>query len=268
MLLLPACAPAWTGAESARYVMPSASIARVLPIDLGLFFERHYDRAMLRLNHTETGFDPAELWRPSEFAATLGAMASDGKLAPGSKAVTTYGGDMPPIPEGATAEEAAGVVQRRMADGVSFLLKFEYVSPAHRPLKWLSDALFNLTGIPASIHLYCSAAGSRVLSPHTDPYDVLVWQLAGSKAWRACVPRDELGRAAGGMAAGAAGAAGAASRLSDSQRCLLQELARESIRGCTRYSVNDTDSLRCDDFTMGAGDVLYMPKGVVSHTAP
>ena len=25
----------------------------------------------------------------------------------------------------------------------------------------------------------------QVLKPHTDPYDVLVWQLVGRKAWRA-----------------------------------------------------------------------------------
>ena len=26
-----------------------------------------------------------------------------------------------------------------------------------------------------------------MLPPHTDPYDVLVWQLTGTKNWRACV---------------------------------------------------------------------------------
>ena len=46
--------------------------------------------------------------------------------------------------------------------------------------------------MPASVHLYCSASGSQVLNPHTDPYDVLVWQLQGTKRWRACVPRKEI----------------------------------------------------------------------------
>ena len=60
-------------------------------------------------------------------------------------------------------------------------------------MKQLTDDLFNLTGIPPSIHLYCSAAGAKVLKPHTDPYDVLVWQLVGAKRWRGInpIPRRE-----------------------------------------------------------------------------
>ena len=54
-------------------------------------------------------------------------------------------------------------------------------------MKWLADALFAVTGIPASIHLYASAPGAQVLPPHTDPYDVLVWQLTGTKHWHTCL---------------------------------------------------------------------------------
>ena len=57
----------------------------------------------------------------------------------------------------------------------------------------------------------------------------------------------------------------AAGDLSDAQRCLLQELARDNVEGCTTYSVDDTHALVCEDFTMGPGDVLYMPKGVVHY---
>jgi len=152
--------------------------------------------------------------------------------------------------------EAADVMLNKLDGGMSFMLSFEKVSPSHRPLKWLSDALFNLTGIPASIHLYCSAAGSKVLDPHTDPYDVLVWQLVGSKAWRACVPRKEIASRLETMTD---------IPLSDAQRCLLQELAKDNIKGCTKYTAEDTDSLLCEDFVMSPGDVLYMPKGVVHY---
>ena len=53
--------------------------------------------------------------------------------------------------------------------------------------------------------------------------------------------------------------------MSDAQRCLLQELARGNIKGCTSYSVDDVEALVCEDFTMAPGDVLYMPKGVVHY---
>ena len=69
-----------------------------------------------------------------------------------------------------------------MGAGTSFVFKFEYFSAHSRPLIWLSRSLFNLTGIPASIHLYASAAGAQVLNPHTDPYDVLVWQARAASA--------------------------------------------------------------------------------------
>ena len=66
-----------------------------------------------------------------------------------------------------------------------------------------------------------------MLPPHTDPYDVLVWQLTGSKSWRACVPREELGSRTFNVSR----------PLSDAQRCLLQELVRDNIGGCTSYTV-------------------------------
>ena len=60
-----------------------------------------------------------------------------------------------------------------------------------------------------------------MLPPHTDPYDVLVWQLTGSKNWRACVPREELASRTFNMSR----------PLSDSQRCLLQVRVRVRVRG-------------------------------------
>ena len=50
--------------------------------------------------------------------------------------------------------------------------------------------------------LLASAPGSQVLDPHTDPYDVLVWQVKGRKSWRACVPRQEIAAGKGGAASG------------------------------------------------------------------
>ena len=239
------------------------------------FFADYYDRGMLRLNHAtqqqlkqHQSTWPAEVPRePTKPGASLWAlehdlerdltgMHADGKLVAGTSAVTAHGGSYNPVASDiASPASAHEFLKRKLQANVSLVLKYELVSAHHRPLKWISDALFNLTGIPASIHLYASAAGSRVLKPHTDPYDVLVHQLSGTKQWRACVPQNEV--ASTGYNTGV--------DLTDAQRCLLQELARDSIQGCTQYTIDDTHSMLCEDFTMAPGDFLYMPKGVVHY---
>ena len=156
------------------------AVSTVLPISLEKFFTSHFNRDMLRLNHTATRLDvERHLWNRSELLGNIASMVEDGKMQAGSSAVGIHSGGSFKLPtEPQTAEEAVKSLDAAMAKGTSFTLKFEYVSPSLRPLKWLSEGLFNLTGIPASVHLYCSAAGARVLDPHTDPYDVLVWHLS------------------------------------------------------------------------------------------
>ena len=196
------------------------------------------------------------MWARADFAANLAAIVDDGKArAPGVvKPYAAKGKEKYQLPDGVSAAEAASLLEAELMGGTSFVLAFEKVSEQRRPMKWLADALFAVTVIPASIHLYASAPGAQVLPPHTDPYDVLVWQLTGTKNWRACVPREEL----------ASRTFNVSRPLSDSQRCLLQELVRGNIEGCNTYSVDDAaTSLSCEDFVMAPGDVLYMPKGVV-----
>ena len=256
----------WTGSEDALLPDDAAQAAlptSVLPFSLHDFFLRHYDRSMLRLNHTQTGFDPRSLWGPADFASNIAAIVADSKAHDGG-VIKPY---RPPdpntkkanksalLPADVSPERAVTLLEQFLANGTSFVLAFEKMSEVHRPFKWLADALFAVTGIPASIHLYCSAHGAEVLGPHTDPYDVLVWQLQGSKSWRACVPKEELGLRTFNVS----------EPLSDAQRCLLQELVRDNIRGCTSYTVDDQKTLECEEFTMAPGDVIYMPKGVVHH---
>ena len=45
---------------------------------------------MLRLNHTETGFDPDTMWARSQLMANLNALAADGQLRVGG-AVKVFG---------------------------------------------------------------------------------------------------------------------------------------------------------------------------------
>ena len=245
--------------SSSTVLLPSAPtwISKVLPIPLERFFLDFWDKSMLRVNRTDHAMAASDMiWRRDDLRRDLALMVADGKLNAGSSTLTAYGGAFPPpSAKDISADEGLELVESALSSNISLVLKYEYVSAKHRPLKWVSDALFNLTGIPASLHLYVSAAGARVLKPHTDPYDVLVWQLVGKKEWRACVPREEIALASYGEGA----------NLTDAQRCLLQELAKENIVGCTSYTVNDTHSLVCEDFTMAPGDFLYMPKGVVRH---
>ena len=219
--LLPSLAPsAWTGSEDARHLPDDRAQAAlptsVLPFSLAEFFKRYYDRTMLRLNHTNTHFNPEHVWRLADFEANVAAIVNDGHARTNGviKPYAPKGKDKYRLPVNVSAAEAVALLEAQMMAGTSFVLAFEKVSAARRPMKWLADALFAVTGIPASIHLYCSAPGAQVLPPHTDPYDVLVWQLTGSKSWRACVPREEL----------ASRTFNVSSPLSDAQRCLLQEL--------------------------------------------
>ena len=250
----------------------AAKVSQVLPIPLDDFFSHWFNNKMLRLNRTESGLDVRKhLWdQQRDLPQIAAAMDRDRKLF-GAMKVYGDGGSKDAqraawlkangLSDADLRDDASGNLASRLlregllAKGRSFMLQFENVSPQHRPYKWLSDGLFNLTGIPASIHLYCSAKGATVLRPHTDPYDVLVWQLEGVKQWRACVPRAEIGASLEARGV----------ELSDAQRCELQELSKENIAGCTTYSVDDTHSLECTDFRMAPGDVLYMPKGVVHY---
>ena len=137
----------------------------------------------------------------------------------------------------------------------SFVFRFEFLPEINRPQLRLEKALHNVLGIPISIHLYVSAPGSKVLKPHTDPYDVLVFQLVGTKSWRACTPKPELATLKYNLR----------DDLNQAQLCMLKELDLGRIEGCNTYTVNDTVNLNCEDFTMSPGDVLYMPKGVVHY---
>ena len=81
MLTAVLASPAWTGSEDARHLPDDRAQAAlptsVLPFSLTEFFLRYYDRTMLRLNHTQTGFDPEQVWQRSDLAANVEA----GKLA-------------------------------------------------------------------------------------------------------------------------------------------------------------------------------------------
>lgn len=99
-----------------------------------------------------------------------------------------------------------------------------------------------------------------MLRPHTDTTDIIVWQLAGHKEWRVCIPGSERRgvrarlasglrqlrggrRAAAGRAGLAGGGAPEAAALDDAQLSELQELTKLNIQGCTIYAEAGAEGL-------------------------
>eukprot|EP00941_MAST-03F_sp_MAST-3F-sp1_P002189 g2189.t1 len=148
---------------------------------------------------------------------------------------------------------------REMMDSqnVSIIYKHEFLNPGHstRPFYYLEKAIHKALGFQNSIHLYASARGARVLSPHTDPYDVIVYQLFGHKLWRACIPDTERLDISLQMNR----------NLTNADLCQLQEIAKHNIAGCSTYTVEGASTFECIDFELVPGDFLYMPKGVVHY---
>ena len=109
------------------------------------------------------------------------------------------------------------------------------------------------------VNLYLSAPGADVLPPHTDPYDVFILQLWGSKTWTTCVPLMPSDLEEG-------------VKLSDADRAELYEIRKHHPDGCTAHTEEaiNTEGMECTRHTMGPGNALYMPKGVVhfAHTSP
>lgn len=127
-------------------------------------------------------------------------------------------------------------------------------APSLRRIRNLAKDLREATGAPrVGMNLYLSQGDSNVLPPHTDMYDVLVAQIYGWKNWTTCVSKTPL-------------------HFDEAGRAELYESQRGLANGCTNYeesNLKGDDGMHCEDFMMGPGDVLYMPKGVihVAHTS-
>ena len=182
-----------------------------------------------------------ELGVPWDFRAVVETMVQSPRF---RDIVRFHDGEASPVPRSKDPDTFLSWLHHVLGNGTSLTFQFEHLEPAHRPMRELSDAVFAWSGLPTTVHLYVSAPGARVLRPHTDPYDVLVVGLLGSKRWHTCVPPGEG---------------------SEADRCLRQEYARDSIEGCTPYPDEPDEGVECDRFEMHAGDALFMPKGVVHH---
>eukprot|EP00912_Choanoflagellata_sp_UC4_P000822 UC4_evm11s507 len=264
----------WTGSDIAEPLRSinkgdelELLISSILPGGHSHFFLSVYDDHMHIASQRESKFDSSVLMNKLGNIKEVFEVFQDEGLLYSGGGVSMYSVDRKvqgrydgktSIPEDLEFDEFLGRLRRenyKGPNGDSFLFRFENVPQTRRPLRDFEQALFHLSGIPLSIHLYVSAEGSQVLEPHTDPYDVLVIQLTGEKKWRTCVPNSEVMSKKYNISR----------NLSQAELCMLQELSLGDVRGCTTYSIKESDKLDCNNFDMKAGDVLYMPKGVVHY---
>lgn len=79
--------------------------------------------------------------------------------------------------------------------------------------------------------------------------DTLILQLDGSKTWKTCVPKPD-----------------GSAHLSDSDKAALFAAQRNDVSGCTSFDESVLSQFECSTFVLTAGDVLYLPRGIV-HVA-
>ena len=195
-------------------------------------------------------------------------------------------------------------MREELAKGAGLLVRFEdmYDPSFSDQVDALEQGVMDVFGTDSTIHLYhATQQGSRALQPHTDPYDVLVLQLQGSKVWTTCVPDaytqeegSEEGEEAGeggeevGKDKGHADQpkqrqqqqhpelftrpvdrnikeADAIKQFSDAQLGQLQEIRRQTQQGCTSYTDENLRGMKCSTFTLNEGDTLYLPKGIIHY---
>ena len=158
---------------------------------------------------------------------------------------------------------------------------------AAAPLRRLKDTMDAVSGLDTSVHLYVSGQrGSRAAPLHTDPYDVVVVQLNGTKDWQVCSPTQAnlphlfAGGGGGDHAHGsdvahlnelhttarliedtdqaakdvAAGTPGAAERF-------------EALKSKVVFDTMDLRKMECANFTMTPGERMYLPWGTLHQVS-
>lgn len=157
--------------------------------------------------------------------------------------------------------------------GAGLLVRYEDIPQYHHVFRNI-DPLLNFInyefGTASTVHLYhATRNASRALMPHTDPYDVIVAQIAGTKHWKVCAPRpyeilkslEERGNASPNPNSTEIQQV----TLNTAQLAQAQEILRERQDGCTNYDDKDVDNMDCTTIQMAPGTVMYMPKGMVHY---
>jgi ribosomal protein L16 Arg81 hydroxylase len=136
------------------------------------------------------------------------------------------GGRMDPV----APETTLADVYDSFRHGATLLAR--HVSSSWEPLGLLSRSLGRTIGAEVWANCYLTPGGrAQGFAPHCDNHDVLVAQIHGTKRWRLYGVRDELP--------------------------LEGRMFKESRVGAARFE---------QEFTLEAGDLLYLPRGVI-HAA-
>eukprot|EP00040_Diaphanoeca_grandis_P036470 m.232598 g.232598 ORF g.232598 m.232598 type:complete len:780 (-) comp33624_c0_seq1:74-2413(-) len=129
----------------------------------------------------------------------------------------------------------------------SLVLRYEWLSEQFAPINWLSDKLLEQHEEVQSVHGYYSApGGAKALQAHTDPYDVLILQINGSKRWTICLPQ------------------AISNQTSSAERA--NKFAKDHANGqsCVTYTQDYLASNHaCFNYSMQVGDLLYLPRNVI-----
>eukprot|EP00055_Hartaetosiga_balthica_P017311 m.115075 g.115075 ORF g.115075 m.115075 type:complete len:3091 (-) comp9287_c0_seq2:1834-11106(-) len=151
--------------------------------------------------------------------------------------------------------------------------KLTMSGPPPAPVVALHEMVKREFGAESTVHLYhATQENSRALLPHTDPYDVIVLQIQGSKDWTTCVPNLNIDKKFSSqyeqhhkLLAHNKAEVGTDTeyKLSQAEKGQLQEIQKKRQRGCTRYEDEALGAYACEHFTLNAGDVMYLPKGVI-----
>lgn len=140
-------------------------------------------------------------------------------------------------------------------EGKSVVLRLEELMlQRNDPISRLIVAARRVFGFPTTVHAYISGVGDQALDPHTDPYDTVLFQMSGSKQWTTCVPITNT-----------ALAEETAAPRSAADRCRLHEVRTANYKECTAFTPGAMSRMDCSQFTLTAGDLLYMPMGVIHY---
>ncbi|MFL6227244.1 MAG: cupin domain-containing protein [Pyrinomonadaceae bacterium] len=217
-----------------------ADLAALLsPIPAAEFFARYWEKSPLVVARRE----------PGRYAGLLGLADLDFVLAAAFQSQES-GVELLGAGKSAGGKGADQVAQIYEAYGQGATVRVNRAQRYWKPLSDVCRRLEHEFGAPVRANLYCSPAGAHFSERHYDNHDVLVLQLAGRKHWRVFDPVVSLPLAD-------------VPPLAFEERTGLLKYARGGPRkGRADIGVDECGEPRLD-FTLEAGDLLYMPRGFV-----
>ncbi|EDQ92502.1 uncharacterized protein MONBRDRAFT_5112 [Monosiga brevicollis MX1] len=223
------------------------------PTTLEAFLRHDYRRNLRHVRATSSrNLSSLDPWieRLCNVDAFMGETFSQLRAVPGAVQYKTATGSDRPLPPTPTWTEEA---PRFYASGESMVLRREATTAPLSDLELALQTVFHTTH--STVHAYISSGGAQALPYHTDSYDVIVLQVSGVKKWTICQPPS---------------LETAWPNPSPADLAQLYELRHANPDGCSNFNHRTIEQLNCQNLTMLAGDMLYLPKSMihVAHTKP